>query len=464
LVAISGPVRFQVAATVAVGNRAPNVAVMDRLTFAHRAETFGFDTDDPWSMDALRLLFNTPRAYEPLVAAYERRHPGTRRALRKLVNMGFVAYQPAVIMDTRTGSLARRSTRVVTRYRTTESGRRLLTAADEDPRVVEAAFPKTTPANLDGVLAMLEAFDLDGSHRRWGLSTHLAIEASGMSERSARWWIRRLTDGRYLRRLDTKVADVRPVVPAHWRVTRSLCRQLSTVISAFEAPPSLTVEFRLGRNRFLGDIDPARLGVSGATDFDHDVEAQKVVSAMMRSPRFAPDGLLVIEPRFFLPYDDTTSPWTFAPGGGGSLYYQPDAELRERDEHGVRRCIVEYERYQTRRDGWNHIERFLGWLHTRTLPFEAAVLRFVVDSEARVSSYVELIEAFCDHALERPDLLARNQVTLAVSSVTRISAADDPLDWRVWHRIALPQPSPDVSAAPVLHPARQSPYEDFFAR
>jgi hypothetical protein len=437
---------------------------MDRLTFAHRAETFGFDTDEPWSMSALRLLFNTPRAYEPLVAAYEAHHPGTRRALRKLVSMGFVAYQPAVIMDTRTGSLAPRPTRIVARYRTTEAGRRLLAQADEDPRVVEASFPKTTPSNLEGVLAMLEAFDLDGSHRRWGLSTHLAIEASGMNERSARWWINRLVAGKYLRRLDTKVADVRPVVPAHWRSTRALCRQLSTVLGAFDAPASLSVEFRLARNRFLGDIDPARLGVSGATDFDHDVEAQRVVARLMGSPRFAGDGVLVIEPRFFLPYDDATSPWQFRDVGGSSLYYQPDAELRERDEHGVRRCIVEYERYQTRRDGWNHIERFLGWLHTKTLPFEAAVLRFVVDTEPRVASYVELIEAFCDHALERPDLLARNPVTLAVSSVKRLNEAEDPLDWRAWHRIALPQPDAGSAAAPVLHPARSSPYEEFFAR
>lgn len=451
----------EVAANPCCQTVAPRVAAMDRRTFSHRAETFGFDTDEPWALDALRLLFNAPRAYEPLVRAYETRHRGTRRALRRLVGMGFVAYQPAVVMDTRTGLTAAKPTRVVARYRTTAAGQRILAAADEDLRTVESTFPRTGPGNLEGVLAILSTFDLEGSHRRWGLSSHHAIAASGMPERSARWWINRLVEAKMLRRLSDKVADVRAVVPAHWRVTRRLARQLDTVIDAFEVPATLKLELRLRRGRYLGDIDPARLGVSGATDFDHDVQAQLVVGSMMRSARFAPEGLLVLEPRYYLPYESAARPWRFDPQGTSSLYYQPDAEIRERDEHGVRRSVVEFERYQTRRDGWSHIERFLGYLHTRTLPFEAAVLRFVVDSDQRVASYVELIEAFCDHALERPELLVSNPVTLAVSSVSRVQAATDPLDWRIWHRLALPQGG---TGAPVLHHVRHSPYDEFFAR
>src|SRR5690606_12746687 len=136
-------------------------------------------------------------------------HPGTFAALRRLVRDGWVSYQGPVVVDTRTGELAAEQSRRVARYRTTAKGRRLLEAVNEDLRVAEATFPQTTPANLNSVLRLLAALDLDGTHARWGLSGPHASEIAGFAERTGRWWIRRLCDAGYLRRLPVDIADVR---------------------------------------------------------------------------------------------------------------------------------------------------------------------------------------------------------------------------------------------------------------
>jgi len=440
---------------------------MGRLSFEARRETFGLDTTKPWALDALRLVFNAPRVYAPLADAWETRHPGTRRSLERLRALGFVSYQGPVIIDTRTGASSGQVSRKVARYRTTRKGARLVAAAEEDLRVLEQdTFPRTADANVAGVLKLLQAFHLEDSHAKFGLSVRHAREISGLPSSNVKWWVRRLKADGYIKELPEKVADVRDVVPAHWRVTRALCRQLDSVIDAFDtAPASLKLQFRLGRARFLSDIDPARVGISGATDFDHDVECQRIVADLMRSDKCLTDGIFALEPRFTLPLDVTTKPWQIADAGTETLYYQPDAELRERDSAGVARTVIEYERYQSRRDGWHHIERFLGYLATRTLPFEAATLRFVVDSGPRERGYVALIEAFCDYALDHPERMPPNRVLLAVSSTPRIAAAADPLDSRAWFRVELPVGDrSDTVRRPVLHPADASPYDDYFSR
>lgn len=440
---------------------------MTRRSFTHRTETFGLETENSWAISALRLLFHVPRAYLPLVEAWDVRHPGTRKALDKLVAMGFVSYQGPVIIDTRTAETAERATRAVRRFRTTAKGRRLVQALSEDIRVLEDTYPHTKSTNVKGVARLLDSFNLEDSHAKYGLSMGHATDISGLPERNGRWWVERFLETGVLRELPDRYADVREVVPAHWRVNRMLCRQLEDVLAAFEnAPDSLKVEFRLRRSRFLDDIDPARVGISGATDFDHDIECQRVLAALLRSQRCTADGIFTVEPRLNLPIRTEPTPWQFGTGTDGRLFYQPDAELRERDENGTRRSVIEYDRYQTRRDAWNHIERFLGYLHTMTLPFENAVLRFVVDSDTRVRSYVSLIEAYADYAMEHPERMPANNVTLAVSSVPRVLAASDPLDPRAWFRIPLPRrkEGADTDSSPVLHASAESPYDDYFAR
>lgn len=438
---------------------------MTRRKFSHRTETFGFDTAEPWSLEALRLLFRVPRAYQPLVEAWDARHQGTLKALQRLVQMEFVEHQPAIVVDTRTGNLAERISSPLPRYRTTSKGHKFSLEVQADIRVLHDQYPRLTRASSGKVSSLLLAFDLDGSHSRYGLSVPHAMGLCGLPERSARWWVRKLVADGYLKELSVKVPDVREVVPAHWRPTRLLARQLGDVLDEFagDNAGSLKTEFRLGRSRFLGPIDPARVGISGATDFDHDVECQRILSALLRSPRSVHENVFSVEPRIVLEMDTSSAPWKFSSQGSDHVFYQPDAELRERDEQSVLWSVVEYERFQSRRDAWSHIERFLGWVHLRALPFEGAVLRFVVDTESRVRSYVELIEAFADHAIDHPEALPVNKVILAVSSVDRVLAASDPLDPRAWFRIVLPH-EPAGLHQPVLHDVKHSPYEDYFGR
>lgn len=438
---------------------------MTRRGFAHRTETFGFDTSEPWALEALRLLFRVPRAYQPLVEAWETRYPGTNKSLQRLVQMGFAEYQPAIVIDTRTGKLADRSSSPLPRFRTTSKGHRFNQEVQADLRVLHDQYPRLTRTSSGKVAALLSAFDLDGSHTRYGLSVPHAVTLSGLPERSTRWWVRKMVDDGHLKELALKVPDVREVVPAHWRPTRLLARQLTDVLDEFagDNAGSLKAEFRLGRSRFLGIIDPARVGISGATDFDHDVECQRILAALLRSPRCVNESVFAVEPRLVLEADTTSMPWRFVATGTEHVFYQPDAELREQDESGVLWSVVEYERFQSRRDAWSHIERFLGWVHLRALPFEGAVLRFVVDSESRVRSYVELIEAYADHVLDNPHVLPTNRVVLAVSSVDRVLSASDPLDPRAWFRIILPH-GETATNQPVLHDVKHSPYEEYFGR
>jgi hypothetical protein len=284
-----------------------------------------------------------------------------------------------------------------------------------------------------------------------------------------RWWVAKLTEEGYLRELPIRCADTRPVIPGHYRVTRELCLQLRYLSADYPeiAARSGMDDFRLKRSRFLSDIDPARVGISGATDYDHDVEAQRVVGMMLGSPRLAAEATIILEPRIILSSVGVGDGLKFVDGGSSSVFYQPDAMFTERSESTLWRSVVEYERYQTRKDAWAHIERFLGDLELHAYLGEHGVLRFVVDSEARVRSYKQLIEAFADFVMDHPEMRPKNEVLLCVSSQERMAKAQDPLDPRVWYRIQLAVRG-SLAGGPVLH--RQdgrgvsSPYDEYFAR
>ena len=450
---------------VAAGRPARTVLAVNRRSFQHRTETFGLDTKDSWALPALRLAFAVPRVYRPLADAWETRYPGSRKALVRLTEMGFLAYQPALVVDVRTGYIAAHPAAPLPRYRATASGKRLTTAGRQDLRIITDRFPRTSKESAVKVLKLLRAFNLDTPHSRYGLSVPHATEIAGMPERSGRWWVRHLLNAGLLAELPERLADVREVVPAHWRVTRVLARQLDDVVTAFPgtAPAGLKVEFRLGRTRFLDDVDPARIGVTGATDFDHDIETQRILAGLLASPRCAIGGVFSVEPRITLPGHLHKDTITFDPAGSGSAFYQPDAELREIHNGVSHSSIVEYERFQTRRDAWSHVERFMGWLHVMTLPAEPAILRFVVDTDLRVRTYVELVEAFADWMLEHPERHPGNPVTLTVTSSRQVLAAKDPLDNTNWFQISVPAGRSDTARRPVLS-LQNTPYDEYFAR
>jgi len=459
--------------------------------FQTRNETFDLEKKTSWAFDALRLAFAVPRVYQPMLEAWDRVYPGSKRAFKKLSDSGFLDYQDPVIVDTRTGETAKRLSMPVVRYKTNAKGKRLNASIKEDTQVLKDIFTRVNAQTSGRIAKFIDVFDLEVPHSRYGISVPHASKLAGLPERSGRWWAQHLLEKGYLVELDEKIADVREVVPAHYRVNRKLCNQLKDVIAAYpnKVPAELKVEFKLDRRRFLADIDPARVGLTGATDFDHDVETQLILARMLRSERAAVGGVFIVEPRIHLPVETTDKGyWTFTenpdPELSNRVFYQPDAELRERHEDGVIwRSIVEYERFQSRRDAWSHIERFLGWMHLNAEPFEPGVLRFVVDTSKRMRSYTALIEAFADHMLDNANMLPVNKIVLAVSSTDLLLAAKDPLQADNWARIEL-NSGPDgivgekqfispemletndenrTEPLLVLH-KKESPYDNYFGR
>lgn len=436
-----------------------------RRNFQQRAETFGFDTRDPWALDAFNLLFRVPRVYEPLVAGFEARYGNVRTALDRLTKAGWVAHQDAVRVDAKTGQLTQQRGKRVDRYVTTSAGRRLALDAREDPRVIEDRWGGVSAKNVVRVADLLAAFDVRGSHRDIGVSAAVAVAESGLAERTGRWWVAKLLEGGFLRQLETKESDRRDVIPAHWRPTRQLARQLDDVLSAFDGWGHLSASWRLSRSRYLDPIDPARISSTGATDFDHDVTAQLVLASFLRSEKLAPNAPFDVEPRIALTVRTSSKArgiWRFDLKAHDDVaIYQPDGVLVDTVADGrTRRNVVEYERHQTRRDGWVHLERFCGYVVQRRLPFEPVALRFVVDSDSRVRSYTELIEAFADHLTDNQRLAPPNEIQLYVGSVGVVTGADDPFDDRIWHRLTLPMGDGHC----VLHHRDRSPYDQYFSR
>lgn len=434
---------------------------MSVSSFKNRGETFGMTTADPWALQALRLVYSVPRTYEPLAAAWDERYPGTLKALGILTKSGFLKYQKPIVVDVKNGKIAQRCSPAALRYRSTAKGRRLCKESTEDPRILVDTFPKISKKSITGVSKLLSGLNLDAQNTQTGISVaHLTL-VSGLPERSVRWWVSYLVSLKYASKLVTPVSDVREVVPGHWRVTKGLCTQLKDVLDAFPESTynSLISEFKLKRTKFLDDIVPARVGLTGATDYDHDVETQKLLAAFMRSTNCASDGIFNVEPRLNLAAARDQNTMTFVSTGKDSVFYQPDAELREIRNGVAYRSIFEYERFQSRRDAWAHIERFYGWLHLRSLPSENAVLRFVVNSESRVQSYVKLIAAYADYLSDNPTASAVNKVQLAVSSRERIYASSDPLDDSAWYRVDT-KATRRTDCTPKLH-IHETPYDEY---
>jgi hypothetical protein len=436
-----------------------------RLTRA-RFENFGFDTGrQPWSVGALTLLLSAPRVYQPLAEAWETRHPGTLRALQRLVDSECVSYQGPVIRNTRTEQTAARPSRTSRRYLITAEGRRNLGATDADPMVFAEVLARPDLAHVSAIAAFLQQFDLKGPDTRYGLSCTHASLRSATSDRLGRYWINVLTGAGLLRMLDEQIADVRQIIPAHWRETRELRANLSAVLDLYgsgrDIPASLAAR-RPIRNRTLADIDP-RVGVAGACDYDHDVVAQQILAAILRSPRCITDDMFTVEGRHPVSVDRSPELVRFTAAGPSTLYCQPDATFEEAcPRSGARRVsFLEYERLSGRTQAWSHIERALGYLATRTTADQSAILRFAVDSDRRAAAYTDLIEAFAAYGRANPHRLPGNQVTLAVATVPDINSAPDPLTPAVWRQVDLPA---GTGTDVVLHPTGATPYGDYCGR
>lgn len=440
-----------------------------RLTFQQKRETFGFDTNSPWALNAFHLLFNVPRAFSPLVDVWDTYNPGTKKALTKLVNGGWVYNQPSIIINKVTNKQAKGTTKKSTFYQLTPAGKRALEAESAGLNALRHEFPRMSLDNLEGVQRLLLRFILPGEESL-KLPAKVLIRGSGLAGRTGRWWIKSLNDLGWIS-VAGRFPEAEEVVPEHWRVSRKLCTHLKTLFKAYpETSQGLTSLFRLNRTSFLKDIPLSVITKSGGSlsDYQHDINTQKILSLMLRSKRALPNSVVNIEPKVFLPsvYNRKGGYYQFTPKGAGKIFYQPDAELREVGAgNRIFRSMVEYERQQSRKDGWKHIERFIAYLHLNSTPWEGGILRFVMDSPRRANVYVELITAYADYCLTYPERVPNIPVVLAVSCIQWLEESSDALRDGKWLSVVLPADS-SIDAnkrEAVLHMGKNSPYFDYFA-
>ncbi len=433
-----------------------------RRTLSQRAETFGLGTPTPWALPALRLVFCAPRVFSPLADAWERRHPGSCAALERLVASGFVLHQPPVVIDTVDRAPADAPSRPVARYRITAAGSRLLEEASVDVRVLSDVFVKASASSLEGVLRGLRAL---ASAQGVGLSARGFAAESGMGERVARAWLARLEGRSLVAMKEGLTPDTVVAVPGHWRPSSLLVRQLKELLEdpAFLLLSHLGTELGLGRRRQLADIriDPAEY--AGVTDYDHDVRAQAVLAKLVSDTYRVPRSSAVrVEPSLSLLCRPSPEGFTVARESATMrLSYRPDAEFRESGLGAPARTVLEYERMQTRRDAWTHMEKFAAMMHQEAFPFEIGILRFVVDGPRRAAAYRDLVAAYAAYIARYPEAAPTNLLRLMVADSRDLLAAADPYDPALWDGVEV-----RGAGAPsmLVHGTDDSPYDDFFRR
>lgn len=440
---------------------------MSSSNFFHRSETFGYDKGESWASDALRLLYSVPRAYQPLIESWNLRNPGTLKALERLHNLGFIDYQEAIIINMRTSTLASSPSKPLSRYKITQKGKRLTKEATTDIRVLTDQYFRLTNDNVEQVLALLISFDVEKNFASVGQSIPGASEGIDIPERTARWWVSKFKQDGYIKELEIKFPDTREVIPAHYRVTRLLSTQLINIAKAFpdRMPGDIINAYRLKRTRYLEDIDPYKIGINGATDYDHDINCQKILAKFIVSKNYLVTGDFITEPRISLPISRNSYPYVFSKYGDESIFYQPDAEIFEIDSTNTPvKTILEYERFQSRRDGWDHIEKFLGWVALNCTSNEKVNLRFVVDSQTRARVYIELIEAYATWAQENQDKIPDNLIVISVSTLKSVFEAQNPLLLTNWSFVKFEKnDSSEIFKNAVVHANGKSPYMEYFS-
>jgi hypothetical protein len=430
---------------------------------AGKVESFGFEDKDPWSLPVIKLMFSLPRLYKPLVLSFEKVYPGTIRYLKFLVKLGFIEYQDDIIIDTKTGKPKKKQSKPQSRYKLSSKGITFHKLVESDIRHLSDKYPKMLSRNYNNISKILISLYLQDTHARFGISiTHLA-SLTKMPTKTVRYWVDVFIKDGYIRKLDRKVSDTRSVIPAHYRVNKLFVKQLSSILESVEDGEVLKKELKLNRGRFLKDINPLRVGISGATDYDHDVDTQIIISNLILSKNIQNNLLFKIEPKFPLYIEKNNNDYIFKKISNNKIYYQPDAQFIETIDGANYWSILEYERYQNRRDGWSHLEKFIGFVYINALQFEGGIIRFVVNSESRLKSYVKLIEAFADYLVTNKEFCPENDIILAVTTLDTILSAKDPLDSKNWYRIIIPKNQSDDKKI-LYHTEKSSPYNIYFSR
>lgn len=430
---------------------------------AGKVESFGFENKDPWTLPIIKLMFSLPRLYKPLALSFEKVYPGTIKYLKFLVKLGFIEYQDDIIIDTKTGKVKNKQSKPQSRYKLSSKGITFHKLVESDIRHLSDKYPKMLARNYNSITKILTGLYLKDTHARFGISiTHL-VSLTKMPTKTVRYWVDVFINDGYIRKLNRKVSDTRAVIPAHYRVNKLFVKQLASILESVENGEILKKELKLDRGRFLKDINPMRVGISGATDYDHDVDTQIILSKLILSRNIQNNLLFRIEPKFPLYIEKYNNDYIFKKISNNKIYYQPDAQFIETIEGSNYWSVLEYERYQNRRDGWSHLEKFIGFVYINALQFEGGIIRFVVNSESRLKSYVKLIEAFADYLLTNNENSPENDIILAVTTLEIITSSKDPLDSKNWYRITIPKNESSVKKI-LYHTEKSTPYNIYFSR
>ena len=142
---------------------------------------------------------------------------------------------------------------------------------------------------------MLQEFAVDSTRARDGRSIIHFAETGPLPRRTAYFWCHKLVDAGYLR-----------APPATCRCKRRHSRSLASHTRASNPNENrnagvpqwkfLSQEFRLGRSRYLNDIELTRVSIGGGTDFDHDVVTQSILADMLGPPTIATNAPIRLEP------------------------------------------------------------------------------------------------------------------------------------------------------------------------
>jgi hypothetical protein len=429
----------------------------------NKSYTIRVEDIDSWEYPIIKLLYSFPRIYQPLIDSLEVVHPGLSKYLSKLKKLGFLDYQKGIIYNSRTDKKVDRKNKPQMRFRLTNKGKSFLLDIKNDSRILTDHYPKIKERNINNIINFLSILNLDDNISNQGLSLSYISKKLNIPIKNVRYWTDIFSKKGYIKLLPNKISDVREIIPAHYRVNKKFTKHLKHIINNLDNGEIYKKELKLDRKKYLLNINPSRIGITGATDYDHDIEVQKVLSKFILSPNIINPMNISAEPKFKIKIDKLNGKIVCVDNSSKYLYYQPDALFNERIDEMKYYSILEFERFQNRRDGWLHIEKFLAYIHQNIYIFEGSIIRFVVSSEKRLKSYVDLLEGFAHYISENQIQAPNNKIILSVTSFDRINNSINSLDSNNWFWIEINADKSDKKEI-IIHDENNTPYKSYFGK
>jgi len=425
--------------------------------------TIGIEKIDSWEYPIIKLLFSFPRIYEPLIDSLDIVYPGLNKYLAKLKKIGFLDYQKGIIYNSRIDKKVDKKIKPQRRFRLTNKGKSFLENIKIDSRILTDYYPKIKIRNINNIINFLDILNLDDNISNQGISLSFISKKLNIPIKNVRYWTGIFSKKGFIKLLPNKISDAREIIPAHYRVNNKFTKHLKYILKNLENGELFITELKLDRRKYLSNINPARIGITGATDYDHDIEVQKVLAKLILSSNIINPMNIISEPKFKIKIDKINGKITCVDNSSNHIYYQPDAFYNEIIDNIKYYSILEYERFQNRRDGWLHIEKFLAYVHQNLYIFEGGIIRFVVSSEKRLKSYVDLLEGFTHYINENPKRMPNNNIIFSVTSTERIEKSKNALDSSNWFWIAI-NPEKSEKKEIIIHEENNTPYKSYFGK